>query len=480
MPGVPDQQRSAEPRSRRPAVDENGIPYGIGPFTLREVVFLGLSFVVLLASFLPLVAGVFVGYPQSLWAPFGWFVIPGVLLMLAAAVLIVLRRLVPTVRWRVGSLSVDQFASVATIATASFYLGMLLFVASLPGLLGALIAPGAGIVVGFVASVLALVVTTFSVFIPMFRDDFTHRTESPAHLTARQATPVPRRPKPERPAAPFSSDSGQAPGVEQFDPFAAPYPPMTPPEPVGPRYARSSATWPSDDREDDVSGPSVTSTAAYDALRTEDAVENLLGRPDAADDCVDEEPLAETQLGVAPGAPSTATPAESAAPGTAAGSAEVESGEAESAEIEPATTTGAETVAAGTEGPRAPGAAAEPEPGSQTSPEIDAVQESPADEFLDESDVETQAAPRSAFSHVSAAAAPQEAEPAPRVVSTQPFWVYSAVPRTVVDEATGAPLFQIGPTAWALAIVDRGTELVIRHDDGRVGVLRHIDGLMRG
>ena len=64
--------------------------------------------------------------------------------------------------------------------------------------------------------------------------------------------------------------------------------------------------------------------------------------------------------------------------------------------------------------------------------------------------------------------------------STQPFWVYSPVPRPVVDEETGSTVFEIGPTAWALAIVDRGTELVIRHDDGRIGVLRDLEGTTRG
>jgi hypothetical protein len=81
------------------------------------------------------------------------------------------------------------------------------------------------------------------------------------------------------------------------------------------------------------------------------------------------------------------------------------------------------------------------------------------------------------------ASAPAAAAPsveAPPVISTQPFWVYSPVPLPVVDEVSGHTVFEIGPSAWALAIVDRGSELVIRHDDGRVGVLRQVGGIMRG
>lgn len=58
--------------------------------------------------------------------------------------------------------------------------------------------------------------------------------------------------------------------------------------------------------------------------------------------------------------------------------------------------------------------------------------------------------------------------------------MYSPVPRPVYDEHTGVTVFEIGPSAWALAVVDRGTELVIRHDDGRVGVLRDLENLTRG
>jgi hypothetical protein len=125
----------------------------------------------------------------------------------------------------------------------------------------------------------------------------------------------------------------------------------------------------------------------------------------------------------------------------------------------------------------------------------------PVDEYLDDEDLriddavgahnDAEPAPKSAFSHVSARSATGSAtaasgtsgsvsEQPTAVFSTQPFWVYSPVQRPVVDEVSGATVFEIGPTAWALAIMDRGSELVLRHDDGRVGVLRNLDGITRG
>jgi hypothetical protein len=53
------------------------------------------------------------------------------------------------------------------------------------------------------------------------------------------------------------------------------------------------------------------------------------------------------------------------------------------------------------------------------------------------------------------------------------------VERDVVDEY-GAPLFRIGPTAWALVIEDRGEVFVVRHDDGRIGYLHDVSGVTRG
>lgn len=72
--------------------------------------------------------------------------------------------------------------------------------------------------------------------------------------------------------------------------------------------------------------------------------------------------------------------------------------------------------------------------------------------------------------------APQH-EPEP--VRHQAFWALAPDERDVVDEA-GAPVWRIGPTAWALVIEDRGDTFVMRHEDGRIGYLHNTSGVTRG
>lgn len=63
--------------------------------------------------------------------------------------------------------------------------------------------------------------------------------------------------------------------------------------------------------------------------------------------------------------------------------------------------------------------------------------------------------------------------------SHQAFWALVPVDRDVHDES-GAPIFRVGPTAWALVIEDRGSAFVVRHEDGRVGYLHDVSGVTRG
>lgn len=63
--------------------------------------------------------------------------------------------------------------------------------------------------------------------------------------------------------------------------------------------------------------------------------------------------------------------------------------------------------------------------------------------------------------------------------ASQAFWALAPEEREVVDE-DGLPIFSVGPTAWALVIEDRGSSFVIRHEDGRVGILTDVSGVTRG
>ncbi|MBM3715804.1 MAG: hypothetical protein FJW64_08740, partial [Actinobacteria bacterium] len=106
---------SARPGAARP--DSTDAPqYGVGPFSVREVVLLGIWAVAFLVSFFRLndvlaPAGVLIG-GSNVWLSGLWW-IPTIALPTVAVGLIVLRRLSPQGIRRVGSLGIDQFASVA-------------------------------------------------------------------------------------------------------------------------------------------------------------------------------------------------------------------------------------------------------------------------------------------------------------------------------------------------------------------------------
>jgi hypothetical protein len=72
----------------------------------------------------------------------------------------------------------------------------------------------------------------------------------------------------------------------------------------------------------------------------------------------------------------------------------------------------------------------------------------------------------------------QSAEP-DHLGQPEPFWILAPTERDVLDER-GHPLFRIGPTAWALAIEDRGGAFVVRHEDGRIGYLHDIFDITKG
>ena len=446
----------AQQKPRRSRVDAHGVPYGIGPFTLREAVFLALTVLVLISSFLPFLGGLYsdlFGY-TSLWAPAPWLAIPGALLLTAAATLIVLRRLRPAQQLRVGSLSVDQFASAMAISTAAFYVGALFLVVGFPAWFGGssfggdtlgggeVIAPGPGLILGLIFSLASLVPTTFAPFTAPLKDDFARRTESVAHPLARDAAPVPRRPRPIRtvsgPGQEVHSYSAENTGSVQLTPadarpedFAAYRRKSWSPEPVAaqdPAPADSSADLPEDEPE----------TKSWDSREISESglsLSNAHPTANVGDD------IDEFHAGEEP-APVSAI-----------------------RHVAEQEVLGEPETAAPQVGQTTPVRAAETAPAESAQPEPEHVQPEHVEPVLS----------------VDSSQAPQPAAVAtPPVISTQPFWVYSPVPQPIVDERTGQTVFEIGPSAWALAIVDRGTELVIRHDDGRVGVLRQLSGIMRG
>lgn len=147
-----------------------------GPFTVRDVA-VGLSVVLLfLASVLP--TAVIQGIGLNQWNSANLFRL-GLSILLPAMVLVlfIIRRLAPKTKLRIGSLSVDQFASVVASFTVGYFFLTLVSAFSLSA------------AIGFIGSLGLLAATVCARWIPQFRADFAGRLEIPAHPIARDAVP---------------------------------------------------------------------------------------------------------------------------------------------------------------------------------------------------------------------------------------------------------------------------------------------------
>ncbi len=195
--------------------------YGVGPFSLREVVLAGIWLVAFVVSFFPVtatIAGAIVDVRvsfASVWlSGLAWVLTIGV--PTAAVFLLVLRRLSPDGIRRVGSLSVDQFASVAFSVSAVVWLGWVWETVVFAIDSGFWVRSWV-MWVELVLMLAGVVLTVLAPFIPPFSEDFRHRAETTAHRAARPLRPVVARPVVERPAA-------AAPvGPDPADPYATGY-----------------------------------------------------------------------------------------------------------------------------------------------------------------------------------------------------------------------------------------------------------------
>ncbi|WAP52344.1 hypothetical protein OL239_03420 [Arthrobacter sp. ATA002] len=186
------------PSEIRPAGEDRARTAVFGPFGLRDCVVGGSVFLMLIGSLLPWSTSF--DLELNLWSPLTplFFLGIGIVLPLLVAGLFAARRMAPELKYRIGSLSVDQFGSVvAVLATAFFFLQLVneFTIGTLLTFIGAL---------GLVAS------TTLAPHIPPFSHEFAERPETPAHVTARDAVRLQRRPAapagPGRPAAAADGD----------------------------------------------------------------------------------------------------------------------------------------------------------------------------------------------------------------------------------------------------------------------------------
>jgi hypothetical protein len=213
LEGLPEEPRDTEAEPQVPP------QYGVGPFSIREIVLVGIWALAFLFSFFSLIGGGF----ASVWTEgVLWLLTIGV--PTVAVFLIVLRRLSPTGIRRVGSLGIDQFASVAFSVSAVFWLQFLWGYWA-----GAYVGPWVAWV-EFVLMIAGVVFTVIAPVIPVIGDDFDHRPEATAHRSARPLRPISARPAPApRPTpapAPASTETGTGAYAQTTypvsDPFAAP------------------------------------------------------------------------------------------------------------------------------------------------------------------------------------------------------------------------------------------------------------------
>lgn len=170
--------------------DEVTPEYGILGFTLRELLIVGVWLVSFVLSFFPLAGGV------SLWGVGIQWILP-VAVPTVAVFLLVLRRFSPDGIRRVGSLGIDQFASVAFSVAAVVWVGNLWLTIS--GLIatGYWGLPWNGVVM-VIAALGLVVLTVFAPLVPGLKEDFHGRLVTLAHRNANPVRPVIARPRPEQ------------------------------------------------------------------------------------------------------------------------------------------------------------------------------------------------------------------------------------------------------------------------------------------
>ena len=450
--------RQPEPANGKPGSRHQAV---LGHFTIRDLAVFGATLILFVTSLLPVFLTRF-----NLWNVGNLFFLGlGIVLPLTVSALFAARRLAPATKIRIGSLSIDQFASVvASFAVAFFFLSVAADYH--PALLAGLI----GSIVLFAATVLGR-------FIPYFASDFAGREETPAHVVAREsAVPLPKPHAPKAPKEPKAQKephaaSGASPARAGAVPGAA----------AGATGAAAgwgapagSSSGSGNAGSSAVSGTAGSGTAGSDTagLPGSQAVTTPGTSPFAPSQQSAGESLhvPATEPGESGQSAREGQPVQPGAAGTAVVSSAPEAAEwpsegdfgppTQAADVVPPA-----VVAAADEAPAAaqasagtqPRQASEPMPATAVHPQV--RQEEPIGATVDP------------------ASRPEESEEQP---VHEAFWFAVAQHRTAVDPQTGAPAFVIEPGGWVLALEDRGHEFLVQHTDGRVGVLRDLSNIERG
>ena len=420
--------------------DEVTPEFGILGFTLRELLIVGVWLVAFISSFFPHAVD------SSIWGTgIQWLLPIGV--PTVAVFLLILRRFSPDGIRRVGSLGIDQFASVAFSVAAVYWLGALWNAVAFAIEFGVFALSWSGIV-QLLASLALVALTVFAPLIPGLREDFHGRLVTLAHRNANPVRPVIARPRPvpaanETPVPTSGSADDSAPGATRattghtpettgHTPETTEYTPETTERYETERYAPESTA-----AHEPVSLAEVPphTTQAFPAAGLDVELSGQQATDEVARlDLAEQVPLAAHASGGGTGT-EQATSDEDYAPAYSRSNR-----------------------------------GQEPEIVSDTG-SIESLLGATAQEI---SSPETTAFPAADDHAGGRADDAYEAAPA-----AQPFWILAPTERDVHDER-GDAIFQIGPHAWALVIEDRGGAYVVRHDDGRIGYLHDIADITKG
>lgn len=399
--------------------DEVTPEYGILGFTLRELLIVGVWAVAFIASFFPYISDV------SIWGSGIQWILP-IGVPTVAVFLLILRRFSPDGIRRVGSLGIDQFASVAFSVAAVYWAGDLWTRVALSLDLGVVALSWNGML-QLVATTALVVLTVFAPLVPGLKEDFHGRLVTLAHRNANPVRPVIARPRPE--PAPATDDAQDA----EFDGVRSDAP--------GTTDDVTEDRWSADRSPATAGGDTPTSTVSPSDTRRSTHPAELdveLSGQQATDevarlDLADQVPLAAHASGGGTGT-ENATEDETYVP--------TYSRRSWNQGPEIVSDTGSIESLMGT-------SAQHPDATETTAfPAVDSD------------------APAMSGDHASGSA-------------DQPFWILAPTERDVHDER-GTTIFRIGPSAWALVIEDRGGAYVVRHDDGRIGYLHDIADITRG
>ncbi|PRB07954.1 CvpA family protein [Microbacterium sp. MYb64] len=460
-------------------VDEGPLPaaapqQGWFGFSLRELIMIGAWVIAFALSFVA-GGGSVLDSSATVWTMNGaWALAIGV--PTAAVFLIVLRRLSPEGIRRVGSLGIDQFASVAFSVALVSWVVLLWQQLDLVGATRRSPLVTWPLWLEILLMLVLVAVTVFAALIPGLREDFEERTETLAHRRANPVRPVFSRPRPVRARGSVSDPQNEDdvdPGLLHDNEVGAAGH-LSATGVTGAVVQGETGYVPEHHRESFLASgetPVVAvveaqpSPVAQETVPSDDALTGVMPTADALTETIsdadrpalqDEEPPAPAEDAREEGEPATRADVRRAA-----------------VVAEPEPEQESDSFPDAARGPvDSQDSSAAPQDLSDTMTEV-------LGDLLDPSSVDEVA------THA-VDVVPQDGVQEPDAVSSvstgeqlQPFWALAPDTR-VVHDARGDSIFTIGPEAWILVLEDRGGAFVVRHDDGRVGYLHDTENMTRG